>query len=83
MDGGYRNGDRRQLIASERTRRRLLMQLTDARDTMGYINGDRREVRQALLAANRWLRTNPDDWRVREACDQLREALIPAILQPQ
>jgi hypothetical protein len=65
------------------TRRRLLMQLADARDLLGYVAGDYQEARRALLAANRWLRTNPEDWQIREARDRLREALLPAILQPQ
>jgi hypothetical protein len=65
------------------TRRRLLMQLADARDMLGYMAGDRQEARKALLAANRWLRTNPEDWPIREARDRLREALLPAVLQPQ
>ena len=65
------------------TRRRLLMQLADAYDILGYIAGDRQEARNALLAANCWLRTNPEDWPIREARDRLREALLPAVLQPQ
>jgi hypothetical protein len=65
------------------TRRRLLMQLADARDMLGYVAGDHQEARRALLAANRWLRTNPEDWQIREARDRLREALLPAILQLQ
>jgi hypothetical protein len=65
------------------TRRRLLMQLVEARDMLGYVAGYRQEARNALLAANRWLRNNPEDWPIREARDRLREALLPAILQPQ
>jgi hypothetical protein len=65
------------------TRRRLLIQLADARDMLGYVAGDRQEVRKALLAANRWLRINPKDWPIRDARDRLREALLPAALQPQ
>ena len=65
------------------TRRRLLVQLADARDMLGYMAGDLQEVRKALLAANRWLQTNPSDWPIREARDRLREALLPAVLQPQ
>lgn len=83
MDGAYSNGDRRQLVVKEKVRRRLLMQLADARDMMGYVEGERRETRQALLEANRWLRTNPDDWRVLEARDRLREAALPAMLLTQ
>lgn len=59
------------------------MQLADARDMMGYIARDRQEARTVLLAANRWLRTNPEDGLIRETRDQLREALTPAVLQPQ
>jgi len=58
------------------------MQLADAYNILGYIPGDRKEARDALLAANRWLRTNPEDWPIREARDRLREALLPAVLQP-
>ena len=65
------------------TRRRLLMQLADAYDILGYVAGGREEARKALLAANRWLRTNPEDWPIREARDRLREALLPAVLQPR
>ena len=65
------------------TRRRLLVQLADARDMLGYMAGDLQEVRKALLAANRWLQTNPSDLPIREARDRLREALLPAVLQPQ
>ena len=65
-----------------KTRRRLLIQLADARDMLGYVAGDRQEARKAQLAANRWLQTNPEDWPIREACDRLREALLPAVLQP-
>ena len=65
------------------TRRRLLIQLADARDMLGYVAGDRQEARKALLAANSWLRINPEDWSIREAHDRLREALLPAVLQPQ
>ena len=50
---------------------------------LGYVAGDRQEVRKALLAANRWLRINPKDWPIRDARDRLREALLPAALQPQ
>jgi hypothetical protein len=39
---------------------------------LGYVAGDRQEARKALLAANRWLRTNPEDWPIREARDGLR-----------
>jgi hypothetical protein len=49
---------------------------------LGYVAGDRQEARKALLAANRWLRTNPEDWPIREARDGLRQALPPAVLQP-
>jgi hypothetical protein len=59
------------------------MQLADAYDILGYIAGDRQEARNALLAANRWLRNHPEDWPIREARDRLREALLPAVLQPQ
>jgi hypothetical protein len=65
------------------TRRRLLMQLADAYDILGYVAGGREEARKALLAANRWLRNYPEDWPIREARDRLREALLPAVLQPQ
>ena len=65
------------------TRRRLLMQLADAYDILGYIPGDRQVARTALLAANRWLRTNPEDWSIREARDRLCEDLLPAVLQPR
>jgi hypothetical protein len=63
-------------------RRRLLLRLADAYDMLGYVAGDRQEARKALLAANRWLRTNPEDWPIREARDGLRQALPPAVLQP-
>jgi hypothetical protein len=63
-------------------RRRLLLRLADAYDMLGYVAGDRQEARKALLAANRWLRTNPEDWPIREARDGLREAVLPAVLQP-
>lgn len=53
-------------------RRRLLLRLADAYDMLGYVAGDRQEARKALLAANRWLRTNPEDWPIREARDGLR-----------
>jgi hypothetical protein len=63
-------------------RRRLLLRLADAYDMLGYVAGDCQEARKALLAANRWLRTNPEDWPIREARDGLRQALPPAVLQP-
>jgi hypothetical protein len=63
-------------------RRRLLLRLADAYDMLGYVAGDRQEARKALLAANRWLRTKPEDWPIREARDGLRQALPPAVLQP-
>jgi hypothetical protein len=50
---------------------------------LGYVVGDRQEARKALLAANSWLRINPEDWSIREAHDRLREALLPTVLQPQ
>ena len=50
---------------------------------LGYVTGDRQEARNALLAANRWLRINPEDWTIQKARDRLREALLPAVLQPQ
>jgi hypothetical protein len=59
------------------------MQPADAYDILGYIAGDLQEARKVLLAANRWLRTNPEDWLIREARDRLREGLLPAVLQPQ
>jgi hypothetical protein len=65
------------------TRRRLLLRLVDAYDMLGYVTGDSQEARNALLAANRWLRINPEDWTIQEARDRLREALLPAVLQPQ
>jgi hypothetical protein len=65
------------------TRRRLLIQLADARDMLGYMAGDLQEARKVLLAANRWLQTNPSDWPIRESRDRLHEALRPAVLQPQ
>jgi hypothetical protein len=65
------------------TRRRLVVQLADACDMLGYVAGDLHEARKALLAANRWLQTNPSDWPIREARDLLHEALWPVVLQPQ
>jgi hypothetical protein len=65
------------------TRRRFLMQLADAYDILSYGPAGRQEARTALLATNRWLRTNPEDWPIREACDRLREALLSAVLQPR
>jgi hypothetical protein len=59
------------------------MQLADARDMLGYVAEDRQDARKALLAANHWLRTNPEDWSIREVRDLLHEALLPAVLQPQ
>jgi hypothetical protein len=78
---GYEEQDGGQVLERVTTRRRLLVQLADARDMLGYVDGDRQEARKALLAANRWLRTNPEDWPIREARDRLREALLPTILQ--
>ena len=71
------------MLERVKTRRRLLIQLADARDMLGYVAGDRQEARQALLAATRWLQTNPEEWPIREARDPLREALLPVVLQPQ
>jgi hypothetical protein len=71
--------NQRSSVSSEKRRRRLLMQLADVRDTMGYVREDRRETRKNLLSADRWVQDNPDDLLVREARDRLREALIPRI----
>jgi hypothetical protein len=59
------------------------MQLADTHDMLGYIPRDRQDARNVLLAATRWLQINSDDWLIREARDQLHEALSPAALQPR
>jgi hypothetical protein len=68
----------RPVLEHETARRRLLVQLADARDLLGYLPGDRQEARRVLLVANRWLRNNPEDRTIREARDRLREPLLPA-----